>query len=199
MFGRGVRLKGRGFSLKRSAVLDGSHPPRLDLLETLNIFSINGDYLAEFKKMLDARASSKATKRSSCHPVSSVRYRGSSTAHAAHQAGSALRSAVSLSNRVSRPQRCQAQHRPAAACQAVSSHRNQATVLADNTPVYIDAFLPPDLFDWEAIHAELLVWKRQRGLVNLLIDRKALRQVLEERRYDSLRRPPCCNRQASPI
>jgi len=53
MFGRGVRLKGRDFSLKRSAESDTGRPRYIDMLETLNIFSINGDYLAEFKKMLE--------------------------------------------------------------------------------------------------------------------------------------------------
>ena len=44
MFGRGVRLLSYRRSLKRSAVLDGVHPLHLPLLETLNIFSVNGDY-----------------------------------------------------------------------------------------------------------------------------------------------------------
>lgn len=52
MFGRGVRLKGYKHSLKRSTMLYGSHPLHLPLLETLNIFSVNGDYLTEFKKAL---------------------------------------------------------------------------------------------------------------------------------------------------
>lgn len=56
MFGRGVRLKGYKHSLKRSAVLDGSHPLHLPLLETLNIFSVNGDYLAQFKEALGVKA-----------------------------------------------------------------------------------------------------------------------------------------------
>ena len=40
MFGRGVRLQGRDYSLKRSAALDGDHPNDLGLLETLNIFAV---------------------------------------------------------------------------------------------------------------------------------------------------------------
>lgn len=52
MFGRGVRLKGHKHSLKRSTVLEGAHPQHLHLLETLNIFSVNGDYLAQFKEAL---------------------------------------------------------------------------------------------------------------------------------------------------
>jgi len=54
LFGRGVRLRGRGFSLKRS-----THDERrrrkiefLEKLETLNIFGIRSEYMGEFKKYL---------------------------------------------------------------------------------------------------------------------------------------------------
>lgn len=58
LFGRGVRLKGYGFSLKRSSRLDrqqysSSIPTFLPTLETLNIFGIRADYMEEFKKMLE--------------------------------------------------------------------------------------------------------------------------------------------------
>jgi hypothetical protein len=53
LFGRGVRLRGKDFSLKRSAVLDGTHPPHLRLLETLNIFAVRADYMAQFRDYLD--------------------------------------------------------------------------------------------------------------------------------------------------
>ena len=53
LFGRGVRLKGRGYSLKRSSELDGEHPIHLDLLETLNIFAIRANYMAQFRGYLE--------------------------------------------------------------------------------------------------------------------------------------------------
>jgi hypothetical protein len=55
LFGRGVRLKGRGMSLKRStqaerqAFAKGAH---LDKLETLNIFGVRASYMATFKDYL---------------------------------------------------------------------------------------------------------------------------------------------------
>ena len=52
LFGRGVRLKGRGMSLKRSAALGGSHPDNMRLLETLDIFAIRADYMAQFRDYL---------------------------------------------------------------------------------------------------------------------------------------------------
>lgn len=62
LFGRGVRLKGFNFSLKRSGGLDEHQRPdklrekrKLLLpLETLNIFGVRADYMQQFKKYLEA-------------------------------------------------------------------------------------------------------------------------------------------------
>ena len=53
LFGRGVRLKGRGMSLKRSTSDDGPHPEKVDLLETLNIFALRADYMKKFRQYLE--------------------------------------------------------------------------------------------------------------------------------------------------
>ena len=46
LFGRGVRLKGKDLSLKRSSRLEDAVPPKnIQLLETLNIFGIRADYM----------------------------------------------------------------------------------------------------------------------------------------------------------
>ena len=52
LFGRGVRLRGKNLSLKRSTALDGEHPRNLSLLETLNIFAIRANFMDEFRKYL---------------------------------------------------------------------------------------------------------------------------------------------------
>lgn len=58
LFGRGVRLKGYRMSLKRSTALDACYqidnvPSGLTTIETLNIFGIRADYMAEFRKYLE--------------------------------------------------------------------------------------------------------------------------------------------------
>lgn len=56
LFGRGVRLKGKGMSLKRSAFLRApglQHPAGLGRLETLQIFGWNADYLEQFRQMME--------------------------------------------------------------------------------------------------------------------------------------------------
>jgi len=54
LFGRGVRLRGKNRSLKRSARLpdEGPHPRELAPLETLYIFGWNADYVQRFREML---------------------------------------------------------------------------------------------------------------------------------------------------
>ncbi len=63
LFGRGVRLKGYRFKLKRTSALDALdfqsedlprlHPAHIELLETLNIFGIRSDYMREFEEYLE--------------------------------------------------------------------------------------------------------------------------------------------------
>lgn len=52
LFGRGVRLKGRDYSLKRSTPAQRPKGAHLERLETLNIFGVNAGYMAAFKEYL---------------------------------------------------------------------------------------------------------------------------------------------------
>ena len=57
LFGRGVRLKGYNLSLKRSSKTQLSEgverPTHLGVLETLGVFGIHADYMAQFRDFLD--------------------------------------------------------------------------------------------------------------------------------------------------
>ncbi|WP_415712998.1 DEAD/DEAH box helicase family protein [Maridesulfovibrio sp.] len=54
LFGRGVRLKGYDFCLKRSSELRGIKKPDFILpCETLNIFGVRADYMQQFKEYLE--------------------------------------------------------------------------------------------------------------------------------------------------
>lgn len=52
LFGRGVRLKGKDYSLKRSTPAQRPKGAHLERLETLNIFGVNAGYMATFKEYL---------------------------------------------------------------------------------------------------------------------------------------------------
>jgi len=54
LFGRGVRLKGLDYSLKRTgSILGHTAPPDIQHLETLQIFGVRADYMAQFKAYLE--------------------------------------------------------------------------------------------------------------------------------------------------
>ena len=52
LFGRGVRLRGKNYSLKRSTNNAGDQPPDLPLLETLNIFGVDAKYVGRLREFL---------------------------------------------------------------------------------------------------------------------------------------------------
>ena len=54
LFGRGVRLKGKGWSLKRSSKLgsEAKLPEYIYELETLNVFGVRADFMEKFKQFL---------------------------------------------------------------------------------------------------------------------------------------------------
>lgn len=55
LFGRGVRLKGYGFGLKRSGRVVGVQAPAwLPTLETLDVFGVRADYMRQFREYLEA-------------------------------------------------------------------------------------------------------------------------------------------------
>ena len=61
LFGRGVRLRGQDMSLKRSSAHGGGHPENLELLETLNIFALRANYMAQFREYLEREGVSTAS------------------------------------------------------------------------------------------------------------------------------------------
>jgi len=52
LFGRGVRLKGKNHSLKRSKFLPPPHPKHVDILETLNVYGVKANYMDQFREVI---------------------------------------------------------------------------------------------------------------------------------------------------
>jgi len=182
MFGRGVRLKGLDYSLKRSTALPGSHPPHIGALETLNIFSINGDYLRNFKRALEREGIAdyeelelplqyslfdvEQPKLYTMRVEPSFQFASAPGFPLEPVEDNAIVPVIDLRPHI----------------QAVSSRADEVAVQAESPPVYLDD-LALQLLDWEAIYAEMLAWKRQRGFHNLLISRDTLRAILARRCY----------------
>jgi hypothetical protein len=53
LFGRGVRLKGKEFNLKRSRFIPPPHPPYIEVLETLHVFGVKANYMEVFRQIIE--------------------------------------------------------------------------------------------------------------------------------------------------
>lgn len=54
LFGRGVRLRGKGMCMKRTRMLNGERPPaHINVLETLDLFGVRANYMDTFKKYME--------------------------------------------------------------------------------------------------------------------------------------------------
>ena len=179
LFGRGVRLRGLQHSLKRSSALPGTHPAHIGLLETLNIFAIRADYMAQFKSYLEredlhtegvvelslpVRANKEFLNQGLLVPrVSGDRtFADETEIGLAPAAGAAV-----FLDRSLKAQAIESQDGAFAdaAAQAGSRRRIPAASL--------------QLVDWNRVHLELLAYREQRGYANLALTPDAIRAVFE--------------------
>jgi len=183
LFGRGVRLRGKGHSLKRSAAIEGTHPPRLRLLETLNIFAVRANYMSQFRDYLEREgveteetidlplfvwANEEFLKRRLVIPrPEEGRHFEQETNHLL-EVDPAVRVAVDMSIKVQ-----------AMESSAAGVHTAEVRAGAGHT------ILPESLalVDWERAYLDLLAYKERKGLTNLVIRPEVPRKIIENVNY----------------
>ncbi|MCD6334289.1 MAG: restriction endonuclease subunit R, partial [Candidatus Latescibacteria bacterium] len=178
LFGRGVRLRGKGFSLKRSSALDGKHPDHVGLLETLNIFAVRANYMSQFREYLEkegVETEGDVELPLEIKPNKDFLGKGLVVPRVPEgrnfaeetdillEPDSSVRVRVDMSLKV----------------QALESGADGVTAIA----VYAgrDMSIPAaslDLVDWEKVYLELLEYKERKGLVNLVVRSETPRKIL---------------------
>lgn len=179
IFGRGVRLKGLGRSLKRSSALPGSHPQHLRLLETLNVFAVRADYMAQFREYLERegvdtsgvveiplaiRPNREFLGKGLMIPRVPEAERFGSKCSLVLALDKAATVRLDLSVRVE-------------SLQSVPSGITGMAMRAGGEVVIPSESL--DLVDWEAVYINLLECKRMKGFGNLVIPAGVPRQLIE--------------------
>ena len=179
LFGRGVRLRGLAHSLKRSTALPGDHPPHIGLLETLNIFAIRADYMAQFKSYLEredlhtdgvvelalpVRANKAFLRQGLLVP----RVPGDATF--VDEAEAALQPAAGVSATLDRSQKVQALESRSGAFEATAVQAGRGRRIPAASL---------QLVDWNRVHLELLAYREQRGYANLVLSPAGIRAVFE--------------------
>lgn len=179
LFGRGVRLRGRDFSLKRSSALDGEHPQHLRLLEMLNIFAVRASYMAQFREYLEREGV-----ETEGHVELPLAIRPNQDFLAKGLVVPELPADRSFTNE------CQILLTPDPAARVtvdmslkVEAIRSQADgVVTASIRVGQERVIPReslDLINWQAVYLELLKFKEQKGFSNLVLQPETPRRLLE--------------------
>ncbi len=183
LFGRGVRLRGKEYSLKRSSVLKGPHPSYLDLLETLDIFAIRADYMGQFQDYLQREGLDTADTVELALPVLAnaqflgrglVVPRTEQNRDFKKESVSMLRVATHIKVTVDLSVR-------------VKAIESDTQGLRISTSVgRVVQKVPQEslcLIDWDRLYLDLITYKRQKELYNLVITPKVLKEVIKYGNY----------------
>ncbi len=183
LFGRGVRLRGKNRSLKRSAAIEGTHPPRVRLLETLNIFAVRANYMAQFRDYLEREGvdtretidlplfvsvNEQFLKRGLVVPRLEEGHDFVKETTLILEVDSAVQAAVDMSVKV----------------QAIESSAAGLQTTAVQSGTY--RAIPPEsleLVDWEQAYLDLLEYKERKNLKNIVVRPEAVRMIIEYGNY----------------
>lgn len=183
LFGRGVRLRGRDFSLKRSAATEGMHPPKVRLLEMLNIFAVRADYMAQFRNYLEREGvdaeepvelqlsiwtNEHFLKRGLVVPRPEEGRDFARETNFLLKVDPKVRATVDMSVKV------QAIQSSAVGLQTKDMRRGTVRTVPSENLQFID---------WERAYLDLLAYKDRKGWVNLAIRPEMLHSIIEKGKY----------------
>lgn len=194
LFGRGVRLKGYKYSLKRSSALDPSIAPdtlpkHISTLETLNIFGIRADYMELFKILLQEEGlpTNDSDFREVTIPVMpTVNLSGKRLKYIKVKDGKDFKAEVTVDLDVhgTGQQIITLDYYPRIA--ALRSNKREET-MGTGTP-NVAHFTKKHLqfLDWNKIFFEIEMFKNERAWYNLNISPKRLRDLAENNTWYNL-------------
>ena len=192
LFGRGVRLQGRDFSLRRTKRGDPARSKFVDKLETLEIFGLRANYMAKFREYLDEEG---VTTRDAMLELdfptrrraipSSVRVPQIAAGFEIDGPNGFRKNPVTLfeisAEDAKRVRDISFSYRDFAAVK-VLEHRTERAGQSEQDmgaqAVKIDHRAYPFL-DWDGIYRKLLVHKAEKGYRNLAITKARLRSFVE--------------------
>jgi superfamily II DNA or RNA helicase len=176
LFGRGVRLKGKNLSLKRSG------NPEISTLETLNIYGISADYIGKFLSAIKkeevefeeikvpVRVLNREIWKDFPYPTKdeSKRFERERVLHLRvdKTISASMNLVPSMAVYIAQEQR-----------EDVQSSEVETQIVSKNIADLVNI----ELFDWTRIYTELLEFKKERGYLNLSFDLEALKEILKER------------------
>jgi hypothetical protein len=187
LFGRGVRLWGKGLSLKRSSAVEpNGAPPHIRVLETLDVFGVRANYMAQFREYLKQEGIE--TEFEEIHLPIRVQeafldrelqvLRLPEGERFGAQGGVVLEVEDSI--------KVTLDLRPRLEVARSGAGETEATEKAGGADKASDLQKCAPLFNWQRITFDLLAFKRLKGLSNVSFTEARLREVIEKGCYEVL-------------
>ena len=179
LFGRGVRLRGKNMSLKRSAALDGDHPPHISLLETLNIFAVRANFMAQFRDYLmregielDDPIQLEIPIVSNENFIARRLYVPTALPYDETAKGQCVPLAVNINAYITH----------ATQTVEIIGSSSQEGIRGSRSTAALERKIKKEsleLVDWEKIYLELLEYKQEKQFHNLVFDTQTLRTIMD--------------------
>lgn len=193
LFGRGVRLKGYNFGLKRSRRIEnngGKIPKYIELVETLNVFGLRADYMAQFREYLEEEGLSGGSTIEFVLPVVTLedgKRKRLKTIRKREEGEYNRKTCCSLSAEV--PPGLQGKVKVDAypKLQVMAG----TAFAADDGNKEINFFEPHHLafLNFDEIYLELQAYKTERGWVNFSLSKNRIKELLSRRDWYQLMMP----------
>jgi superfamily II DNA or RNA helicase len=184
LFGRGVRLKGKGMSLKRSG-----ENSQAQLLEMLNIYGIKADYLSKFLEAIRREEVEFETIEIPIEPQHKDEWKHLYTLSKPRKK---FEEEEILSLGLDDSIYFKLDLLPKVSIYLAKERKEEGIKAEEIKPEVQELSFPQDtieLLDWERIWKEIIEFKTQRNYWNLVFERDVLRHILLSDRYKILALP----------
>jgi hypothetical protein len=183
LFGRGVRLRGKERSLKRSKGLPDA-PVNMHIVECLNIFGLHADYMKQFKEDLE-REGVKTQKKTFTFDVKVTHDLNQLQLFTLEKDSSVAKFEETDIIRLSVENSIKVNIDLSTKKFIAISGNNNVNQTINTTQIKISDYLL-DFVDWDWIYTELLLYKKRMaspGMTNLLISRSVLKELFKKLKY----------------
>ncbi len=176
LFGRGVRLKGKNYSLKREANPDSP----LKVLQTLFIFGLNADYINAFLTAIEQEGVDYEEISIPIKFNRPERWEGKIYTLKTGESFDFLECPVKLEIDEDVLKEVKIDLRP----KITLAH---GLNVGEVNSAFKEAIDIPESYlktiDWDSIYLEILNYKASQGMFNLLVNKETLREIVERRKY----------------
>ncbi len=182
LFGRGVRLRGHSFSLKRSTAFGIPMPREMRSVETLSIFGIKADYMTRFQEYLEKEGIATSDKFEICLPVKKNEKKDikkltiltKSINDNIYNTLDEYKKILDIDTKIKKKIVVDLYTQS----QVTQSQQRQQALIIDKNILNLSE-IPLALLDWDNIYFEIAEYKKRKKYYNTIVKKEALKNIID--------------------